>query len=253
MKRKLYCLGNWKMNHLVQDALQFCKEIQNVMKSEKTELGIAAQAIHLPLLLENLQKTPVLVGAQNSSEHKSGAYTGEISPEAIKDLGCQFVLIGHSERRQYYGETSQNCLEKIRTALAQNLIVVYCIGETLQEYEAGQTEQVLKTQLNEGLIALLNEQKDLGKIVIAYEPVWAIGTGKVATPEIVAKNLKAIRNHLGSALDAASQLSLLYGGSVKPENIDELMKIEDMDGALIGGASLKAQAFAALFNSIDAK
>lgn len=187
----------------------------------------------------------VLLGAQNVSEQAQGAFTGEVSTSMLQDIGCKYVLVGHSERREIYGETDELIAKKFAVAIEQNLIPVLCIGETLQERQNGATEQIIEQQLD----AVLNESgvQSFAKAVIAYEPVWAIGTGETATPEQAQEVHAFIRGKL-NALDAsvASAVQILYGGSVKPDNAETLFSQQDIDGGLIGGASLKAQDFVAI-------
>jgi triosephosphate isomerase len=206
--------------------------------------GIAPQFIHLEKIIGFKKCIPnLLVGAQNCSEQKMGAYTGEVSSGALKDLGVDFVLIGHSERRQFQKETNQLLNKKIKMALKNKLKVVYCIGETLAERNAGQTENVLAQQLNFGLDGVLAGHENL---IIAYEPVWAIGTGLSATAEQAETCHLFIRNWLASKYSKSSDFFILYGGSVKPDNAKQLMMQPNVDGALVGGASLKANDFIAL-------
>jgi len=183
-----------------------------------------------------------MVGAQTCSEHLSGAFTGELSPEALSELNMSFTLVGHSERRHLYGETDGQINAKIKTALTKNLRVIFCIGEQLEEREAGNTESVLKTQITNGL----KDIKPSTHIVIAYEPVWAIGTGKTATPEMAQETHAYVRSVLKEIGFDADSTSILYGGSVKPDNVEGLLKCKDIDGGLVGGASLKAKDFLAL-------
>ncbi len=189
--------------------------------------------------------TNVTLAAQNVFYEEKGAYTGEIAPNMLTDLGCVYVIIGHSERRQYFGETDETVNKRIKLALNNGLRVIFCIGETLEEREAGKTNDVLATQLGGGLKDLPLEQ-----IVMAYEPVWAIGTGVTATTEQAQDAHAFIRDKLKKLYgeEKASAVRILYGGSVKPENVDELMACPDVDGALVGGASLKPESFAKLVN-----
>lgn len=235
-------VGNWKMNQTVADVTSFMEQLRS--GARKQEAWIAPQALHVPLAI-SLAPAGVKIGAQNCSEKLSGALTGETSPAALKDIGAQFVLIGHSERRQLFQETSQGCALKIKTALSQGLVVIYCVGETLTERERGHTLEVVTEQLRRGL-------SDLGafapeQLIVAYEPVWAIGTGKVASPSQAQEVHAGIRKELSELLGTpGAQIKLLYGGSVKPDNVVELMQQHDIDGALVGGASLKASDFLAL-------
>lgn len=224
------------MNQSLEEVKAFSKDFQE--SSNDLYIGIAPQAIHIPYLLENTQ---IFIGSQNCSEHKSGAFTGELGPQFLSELGAKFSLIGHSERRQLYKETTESCIEKIKNALSNNLLAVYCIGETLQEFEKNQTKEVLKDQLLPLLETFsINDQDN---IVIAYEPVWAIGTGKVPTLEIISDVTSYIHD---LCLQYKQDYGVLYGGSVKPANIKDISQIPSVQGVLVGGASLKAESFGAL-------
>lgn len=220
-------VGNWKMNQKTADIQAFFNEIPASL-----EAWIAPQALHLPLCL-SLAKN-IKIGAQNCAQKNSGAFTGETSAEALKDLGAHFVIIGHSERRQIFKETHGELLEKTQTALSLGLKVIFCVGETLEERESGKTMDVVKAQLN--------NLPASPEIIVAYEPVWAIGTGKVATPE----QAQEVHAFIRQQLPQGQQTKILYGGSVKPDNVKTLMGQKDIDGALVGGASLKAKDFLAL-------
>lgn len=246
MNRKLM-VGNWKMNKFVKDISEFF-QIFNEKYSGKTEAWIASQAIHFPLIEE--LKTPTMkAGLQNCSEHVEGAYTGEVSPRAIKDMNGHFVILGHSERRQYFNETSKDLNAKVRTALAEKLVAIYCVGETLAEREAGQTLSLIEDQLHQGLSDL--SQVTAENLIVAYEPVWAIGTGKTASPAQAQEVHAHIRSVLTKKFPGIGQnIKILYGGSVKPDNVKELLGQKDIDGGLVGGASLKARDFLALCGDI---
>jgi triosephosphate isomerase len=220
-------VGNWKMNQKVADIQAFFAEMPAGL-----EAWVAPQALHLPLCL-SLAKN-IKIGAQNCAQKTSGAFTGEISADALKDLGAHFVIIGHSERRQIFKETHEELLEKTHTALGLGLKVIFCVGETLAERESGKTMDVVKAQLN--------NLPASPEIIVAYEPVWAIGTGKVASPEQAQEVHAFIRQQLPNG----QKTKILYGGSVKPDNVKTLMGQKDIDGALVGGASLKAKDFLAL-------
>lgn len=235
--RKKYVLGNWKMNHGLSEIKSYFENF--TYQSESAYVGVCPQTLHLEnakTLSQNLK-----IGSQNCAYETSGAYTGEVSPIALKELNVDFTLVGHSERRQYFGETNATCLKRIEKAHESNLLTVYCIGESLEEFESGKTLEVLTEQLKSGLFPILD--KVINNIVIAYEPVWAIGTGKTATVEIISNVSSGIREILAAQSQAASELSLLYGGSVKPANAGEIAAIADVDGVLVGGASLKAEDF----------
>ena len=235
-------VGNWKMNQTLVEVKNFFETMKSAQR--RHEAWIAPQALHIPLSL-SLAPASVKIGAQNCSDKKAGAFTGENSPISLKELGADFVLVGHSERRQLYNETDATCALKTKLALETNLTVIYCVGETLAEREAGNTIKVVTTQLRTGLKDIGTWQP--GQLIIADEPVWAIGTGKVATPAQAEEVHAAIRSEMKSLLGTqGEQVRLLYGGSVKPDNVAELMQQKNIDGALVGGASLKAQDFLAL-------
>lgn len=240
---KKLMVGNWKMNKNVKDVADFFK-VFNESYSEKCDAWIASQAIHFPIV-EELKKSSMKAGLQNCSEHTEGAYTGEISPRALKDMNGHFVILGHSERRQYFNETSKQLNNKVRTALAEGLAVIYCVGETLAEREANQTLSLIEDQIHQGL----NDQSKatLENLIVAYEPVWAIGTGKTASPA----QAQEVHAHIRQILKAkfptfGDKTRILYGGSVKPDNVVELLAQKDIDGGLVGGASLKPKDFLAL-------
>lgn len=237
---KKLMIANWKMNKNGKECLEFLKEFK-AAHTNKTDAWIASQALYIKLIInEN-----VSAGLQNCSEFVSGAYTGEVSSRNFKEMGGSFVLVGHSERRQYFGETSKTCQTKIKTVLKENLTAVYCVGETLTEREANQTLSVVSDQLHQGL----NDQAQANaeNLIIAYEPVWAIGTGKVATPAQAQEVHAFIRKIMADKFPGfGEKVRILYGGSVKPDNVEELLGQKDIDGGLVGGASLKAKDFLAL-------
>lgn len=241
--RKKVIVGNWKMNQVSQDIFNFFAEFNKDAKNIKCNVGIAAQALHLPLIKEHAPKGEFFeFGAQNCSNFEKGAYTGEISPVAIKDLGCGFTLVGHSERRTIFGETDQVLNQKCKLALDKGLYVIFCCGETLSEREANKTMEVVRKQLVDGLKDIPKDRHE--RLIIAYEPVWAIGTGKTATKEQAQEVHAFIRNLCAQELSFnGDDLVIQYGGSVTPANVDELLSMPDIDGALVGGASLKPQDF----------
>ncbi|MDR1114500.1 MAG: triose-phosphate isomerase [Candidatus Margulisbacteria bacterium] len=241
--RKPIMAGNWKLNKNHLETLTFIDELTPLLNGvDAVDIVICPPFTSLNVATARTKGTNVKVGAQDLFWEKSGAYTGEISGDMLKVLGCDYVLIGHSERRQYFGETDQTINKKILAAFTAGLIPIVCVGETLPEREAGQVEQVLSAQVREGLKGL-NAQEH-GKIVIAYEPVWAIGTGRTATPAQANEAHVLIRKCLSEIFGAAAQdIRIQYGGSVKPENVKELMAQPDIDGALIGGAALQAESF----------
>ncbi|MBL6989891.1 MAG: triose-phosphate isomerase [Bacteriovoracaceae bacterium] len=245
MTRKIHIVGNWKMNKKMDDIKTFFEEFSKLKDDFNCNSWIAPQHIHIPIVREFADSFGIAVGAQNCSHKTSGAFTGDISAESLKDLGTQFTLVGHSERRAFFGETHAILNEKTHKALEYDLSVIFCIGETLEQREASKTEDVVKEQLKEGLKNFPNEK--LSKLIVAYEPVWAIGTGKTATPEQAEDVHKVIRDYLTDELKMkGDEIVLLYGGSVKPGNIKELLSMPNIDGALVGGASLQASDFAAL-------
>lgn len=238
-KREIHIVGNWKMNQTMHEISNFFIEMTKMKFELKCKAWIAPQALHIPILKEIAFTTGAIqVGAQNCSNHDSGAFTGETSPAALADIGVEFVIVGHSERRTIFGEDNKLLNEKVLAVLKHNLKVIYCVGETLAEREANKTFKVIEEQLNIGLQNLPADKAHL--LLIAYEPVWAIGTGKVATAEQAEEVHAFIREKLTHNKE---ETVILYGGSVKPDNIDSLLRKENIDGALVGGASLKAQDF----------
>ena len=242
--RKAFMAGNWKMYKKIAEAVSFAKEFKGMVSgiSDRTILICCPFTMIQPLAKE-FEGTNVLVGAQNMYFEKEGAFTGEVSPTQLLDAGAKFVILGHSERRHVFGEKDELINKKVHSALANGLSPILCVGELLEEREAGKTEAVVKTQVVEGFKGLSKEQAL--KVTIAYEPVWAIGTGKTATPEDADSVHAFIRKVLTGIYDKdlADKMVIQYGGSVKPENVDSLMAKENIDGALVGGASLKADSF----------
>lgn len=241
---KKLMVGNWKMNQNAHAVSDFYFEF-NKRYTEKREAWIAPPALYVRMAHELGFRKHVKVGGQNCSEHLSGAFTGEISPRQLKDVGAHFVILGHSERRQYFQENSRTLNPKIKAALREDLIVIYCVGETLFEREAGQTLSLIDDQLNQGLTDLKFANAE--NLIIAYEPVWAIGTGKTATPAQAQEVHAHIRGILQEKFpDFGAKTRILYGGSVNPANVEELLDQKDIDGGLVGGASLKVKDFLAL-------
>ncbi len=235
--------ANWKMHKSTEETREFITAFVPMVEDvQDVEIVIAPPFTSLAVAAKFLKGTNVKLAGQNLFWEEKGAFTGEISPLMLKDVECEYVIVGHSERRQYFGETDETVNKRIRAAHATGLKVILCIGETLEEREAGKTLEVLKTQLEGGLKDI--QAHDM--LVIAYEPVWAIGTGKTATPEQAQEAHQFIREQLGSIYgsEAARQIRILYGGSVKPENVATLMAQQDVDGGLVGGASLKPDSFA---------
>ncbi len=250
MVRKVIIAGNWKMFTDLDEATQLVKGLKaSYANKNDVEVVICPPFISLATVRELIKTSSnLLLGAQNMYPEEKGAFTGETSPMMLKSVGCRYVIVGHSERREYFKESNAFLNKKVKVALDYQLIPIYCVGETLTERESDKTFAVIKTQLVEGLAGFSAEQ--LKKIVIAYEPVWAIGTGKTASPEQAEAVHAFIRKELSDLSDAktADSLSILYGGSVKPENVTELMGKENIDGALVGGASLKADSFLGIIN-----
>lgn len=232
--------ANWKMNKTVPEAREFVKAFALAVKDiTDAEIVIAPPFTSLLAVGEAIKGTNIRLSAQNVFYEEKGAYTGEISPAMLKDVGCEYVIIGHSERRQYFHETDDTVNRKLKTSLNNGLNVIFCIGETLQEREKGSTFDVLKTQITNGLKETASKN-----LVVAYEPVWAIGTGRTATPAQAQEAHKFIREELRKLFgENADSIRILYGGSVTPENIDSLMACPDLDGGLVGGASLKSDSF----------
>ncbi len=242
MRRKVIA-GNWKMNMLPNEAMSFINELEPNVKNAKCEIILCVPYTDLFYSLLTAQNTNIKIGAQNMHWEESGAYTGEVSPNMLKCINVEYVIIGHSERRQYFAETNETVNKKIKSALKHELIPILCVGETAIQREKGIQEEVIKEQIKKALSEI--SQDDAKKIIIAYEPIWAIGTGKVATKEDANNMLKCIRKEIENlySVDIAQNISLLYGGSVKKENAKELFSTSDIDGALIGGASLKVEEF----------
>lgn len=247
--RKPVIAGNWKLFKKQDEAAAFVEGLVPLVKDTSgVEIVIAPTFTSLAAVQTRLRGTNIGLAAQNCSWEEEGAYTGEVAPGMLVDVGCHYVIVGHSERRQYFAETDATVNGKIKAALAAGLTVLFCIGETLTERDAGKTFDVLATQVRNGLAGLTSA--DLDRVIVAYEPVWAIGTGKTATNEQAQEAHARIRGMVVDMFDqiVASRLRILYGGSVKPENIKGLMSQPDIDGALVGGASLKPDSFAAIVN-----
>ena len=243
--RKYIVAGNWKMNTTVPEGVQLAKEVVEKAKDlpANVELVVAPPFTHLACVADVLKGSKVKLSAQNCADHEKGAYTGEVAVNMLTSIGCQYTILGHSERRQYYGETDEKLVVKTKLALEAGLKVVLCVGENLQEREAGKHFQVVKEQTENVLFNFTAE--DMKNIVIAYEPVWAIGTGKTATAAQAEEIHACIRNVIEGKFgpQVAEDLTILYGGSCKPSNAKELFAEKDIDGGLIGGAALKAEDF----------
>ncbi|MDR0799444.1 MAG: triose-phosphate isomerase [Dysgonamonadaceae bacterium] len=243
--RKNIVAGNWKMNKTLQEGTALARDLQTALhgKTLQCEVVICTPFIHLTSVAGVIAGSKVQLGAQNCADHVSGAYTGEVSAAMVASTGAQYVILGHSERRAYYGETNAILKEKVKLALENNLTPIFCIGEVLGEREAGTHFEIVKSQIEEALFGL--PEDDFHKIVLAYEPVWAIGTGKTATPaqaqEMHAFIRRTIIDKYGDGI--ANDTSILYGGSANADNAKELFSNPDVDGGLIGGASLSVEKF----------
>ncbi|PIF12313.1 triose-phosphate isomerase [Janthinobacterium sp. 13] len=249
MRRKLV-VGNWKMNGSRTSNAVLLSEIVAGLAASGAASAVCVPAPYLAQCQAQLAGTALGWGAQDVSAHASGAYTGEISTAMLQDFGCSYVVIGHSERRAYHGESDAQVAAKTVAALAAGITPIVCIGETLAQREAGQTNAVVAQQLGAVLAAIGDD--DVAKLVLAYEPVWAIGTGKTATPQMAQDVHQVLRAQLvAKNAVAAAGVQILYGGSMKPENAKELMAMPDIDGGLIGGAALKAADFLAIIHAAD--
>jgi triosephosphate isomerase len=247
--RKPLMAGNWKMYKTAGETTAFFdKFLPLVATSMHCDVVIGASYVNLPAAVAATGNSRVEIAAQNLYWAKEGAFTGEISGPMLVGVGCKWVIIGHSERRQYFGETDATVLKRTQAALEYGLKPIVCVGERLEERESNNTEAVLKAQFEDGIASLTDEQ--FTKCVIAYEPVWAIGTGKTATPDMAADAHRYIRGLVASKYGAerAAQTRILYGGSVKPDNVKGLMAQPEIDGALVGGASLDPSGFASIVN-----
>jgi triosephosphate isomerase len=249
--RKKVVAGNWKMNMNLQDGVALAKELNDVLTAEKPncDVVICTPFIHLATVAQFLNQDVIGLGAENCADKVKGAYTGEVSAEMVKSTGAQYVILGHSERREYYKETPEILKEKVQLALANGLKVIFCIGESLEEREANKQNEVVKAEL-EGSVFNLSAE-DFAKIIIAYEPIWAIGTGKTATAEQAEEIHAYIRSCVADKYGAevADNTSILYGGSCKASNAPELFAKPDIDGGLIGGASLKCADFKGIIDA----
>lgn len=250
--RKNIVAGNWKMNTTLDEGVELANNVNTLLKDKKAncDVIVCVPFTHLTSVNAVIEPELVKMGAENCSEHAKGAYTGEVSAAMVKSAGAQYVILGHSERRQYFGENNEQLLAKTKLALENDLIPIFCVGEVLEQREDGSYNDVVKSQV-EALFSLSAE--DFGKIVIAYEPVWAIGTGKTATAEqaqdMHAHIRRVIEEKYGK--DLADNTSILYGGSCKPSNAKEIFAKPDVDGGLIGGAALKAEDFMGIIEAFD--
>ena len=246
--RKPIIAGNWKMNNTIGESKTLVKELIPLVENAKIDVVLCPSYLSLAEVKDLVKDTSIKVGAQNMHFEENGAYTGEVSGEMLKELGIEYVIIGHSERRQYFNETDETVNKKVKKALKLNLIPIICVGETLQEREQGKAKPIVTSQVEQALKDLTKEE--ISRLVIAYEPIWAIGTGKTASNEQANEVCGWIREKVGELVneDTAQKIRIQYGGSVKPNNIKDLMDQPHIDGALVGGASLKADQFAAIVN-----
>ncbi len=249
--RKKIVAGNWKMNTTLNEGVGLAKDVNEALKNAtpKCDVIIAVPFTHLAPIAQVIDQNKLGLGAENCADHKSGAYTGEVSAPMVASTGATYVILGHSERRQYYGETSEILKEKVGLALENNLTPIFCIGEVLEERENGTYHDVVKKQIEEALFDLSAE--DFGKLILAYEPVWAIGTGKTATDDQAEDMHAFIRGVIADRYgkEVAENTSILYGGSCKPSNAPQLFAKPNVDGGLIGGASLDAASFMGIVNA----
>lgn len=247
MRRKVIA-GNWKMNMLPNEAIEMINELAPLVKDSENEVVLCVPYIDLFYSLLHTQETNIKVGAQNMHFEAKGAYTGEISGEMLKSIGVEYVIIGHSERRQYFNETDETVNQKVKAAFDNELKPIVCVGETLEERESGKAFDIITNQTQKALDGLTEKQVE--NTIIAYEPIWAIGTGKTATKEDANEACRKIREKIAEIYgqNVGNRVIIQYGGSMKPENAKELLQMSDIDGGLIGGASLKADTFAKIVN-----
>ena len=246
--RKKVIAGNWKMNMLPNEAMEYIQTFERLVKDSKNEVILCVPYTDLFYALLTAQNTNIKIGAQNMHWEENGAFTGEVSGKMLKSIGVEYVIIGHSERRQYFAETDETVNKKIKSAFKNELKPIVCVGETLEEREAGKTEEIITTQTRLALDGL--DEDKVKETIIAYEPIWAIGTGRTATSEDANNSIKAIRNEIAKIYgeEVANEVIIQYGGSVKSSNAKELFTTSDIDGGLVGGASLKPDEFAKIVN-----
>lgn len=246
--RKAVIAGNWKMNYTPEEAVNVINELKPLVKDATCEVVICPTFVCLDAALKAAKGSNVKIAAQNMHFEKNGAFTGEVAPGMLQAMGVDYVVLGHSERREYFNETDEALNKKVKAAFAHNLVPILCCGESLEQRENGTTNQIISAQIKADLEGL---SKDLAeKLIIAYEPIWAIGTGKTATKEQANETISAIREVLSEMFgkEVADKVRIQYGGSVKPDTIKDQMLMSDIDGALVGGASLIAQDFAKIVN-----
>ena len=248
--RKKVIAGNWKMNKLPNEAISFFEELTPLVNNTKNEVVICAPYTDLFYAILSAQNTNIKIGAQNMHWEESGAYTGEVSPQMLKSIGVEYVIIGHSERREYFAETDETVNKKVKAAHNVGLTPIVCVGESLEQRESGNAKNIVTSQVKLGLKDLTNEQ--IESTIVAYEPIWAIGTGKTATSEDANETIKWIREEIANMYgkETADKVIIQYGGSVKSSNAKELFEMSDIDGALVGGASLKAEEFSKIVNAV---
>ena len=246
--RKKVIAGNWKMNMLPNETMEYIENFSKLVKDTQNEVILCVPYIDLFYALMAAQDTNIKIGAQNMHFAESGAYTGEVSAKMLKSIGVEYVIIGHSERRQYFAETDESVNKKVKAAFENELKPIVCVGETLEEREKGMTEKIITNQTKLALDGLTNNQVE--NVIIAYEPIWAIGTGKTATSEDANNSIKAIREEIKNIYgnEVAEKVIIQYGGSVKSSNAKELFETSDIDGGLVGGASLMADEFSKIVN-----
>ena len=248
--RKKVIAGNWKMNKLPNETITFFEELAPLVENTKNEVIICAPYTDLFYAILSAQNTNIKIGAQNMHWEENGAYTGEVSPQMLKSIGVEYVIIGHSERRQYFAETDETVNKKVKAAHNVGLKPIVCVGETLSQRESGKAKEIVTNQIKSGLKDLT--KNEIMSTIVAYEPIWAIGTGKTATKEDANETIKWIREELEKIYgkENADKVIIQYGGSVKSENAKELFEMSDIDGGLVGGASLKPDEFAKIVNAI---
>ena len=246
--RKKVIAGNWKMNMLPNEAIEYIEKLSKLVKDTNNEVVLCVPYVDLFYALLTAQNTNIKIGAQNMHFEEKGAYTGEVSPKMLKAINVEYVIIGHSERRQYFNETDGTVNKKVKAAFENGLKPIVCVGETLEQRENGETAKIITNQTKLALDGLTNEQVE--NTIIAYEPIWAIGTGKTATSEDANNSIKEIRNEIAKnyGQNTADRVIIQYGGSVKSKNAKELFTMSDIDGGLVGGASLDPEEFSKIVN-----
>ncbi len=245
--RKPIIVGNWKMNKTIAEAEEFIAAIDPICH-DKADFGIATSFLALQTSIKNAKN--LIVAAENCHFEDKGAFTGEVSVPMLKEIGLKWCIVGHSERRQMFGDTDETVNKKVKKLISEGITPIMCCGETLETFEAGKTEEWVRNQISKGLDGV--DGKDVASMVIAYEPIWAIGTGKSATKEIAENTCAIVRDQVKKMYgeEVSEKVRIQYGGSVKPENIADYLAEEDIDGALIGGASLKVDSFTAIINAV---